>query len=288
MMTNRTWLLAAGLGLQGLTFASGVKAESPASHTVPASGATLSTPYQFATEREILRIMSSAPMKAEIARVEALYAADPQGKTPAGKARIKQAAHSIAVAATQYAVVEDTGRLGAFWSVNAPHTWGGLKVPRSGYGIDNPDNVYRNIMVDAGASYEIHGRIKQPGPAELHFEMRDAIPGTTEMTAEGGKQLSTLRSDQIVSDSEGRFVITVDNQPAKGRVNHLQTPETGQFLVIVRDLFTDWTTQNPVALDVRWVGGKPLATPRSTEANVARSVELVRRQRQWHRFEVVI
>ena len=185
-MTYRSLLLAAGLGLQGLAMGSAAMAASPAKQAEqPAAGAALLTPYQLETEREILRIMNSAPMKAEIARVEALYAADPQGKTAAGKATIRRAAHSIAMAATQYAAGEDTDRPGAFWTVNAPHTWGGLAVPRSGYGIDNPDNVYRNIMVDAAARYEIHGQVKKPGPAELHFEMRDAIPGTTEMTAEG-------------------------------------------------------------------------------------------------------
>lgn len=275
-MTYRSLLLAAGLGLQGLAMGSAAMAASPAKQAEqPAAGAALLTPYQLETEREILRIMNSAPMKEEIARVEALYAADPQGKTAAGKATIRRAAHSIAMAATHYAAGEDADRPGAFWSVNAPHTWGGLAVPRSGYGIDNPDNVYRNITVDAAARYEIHGQVKKPGPAELHFEMRDAIPGTTEMTAEGGKQLSTLRSDQIVTDADGRFVITVDNQPANGRVNHLQTPETGKVLVIVRDLFTDWATQNPVALDVKRVGGQPVAPPRSADANVARAVELL-------------
>jgi len=264
---------ALALGMAGL--ADGV---GQAAAPVPAAqdaASTLAIPYQLESERKVLRVLESAPMRAEIARVEALYAADPQGRTAAGKATIRRAAHSIAVAATQYAVGEDTDRPGAFWTVNAPHDWFGLKVPRSGYGIDNPDNVYRNIMVDAAARYEIHGWIKQPAPAELHFEMRDAIPGTTVMAAEGGKQLSTLRSDQIVTDSEGRFTITVDNQPANGRTNHLQTPEQGKYLIIVRDLFTDWATQNLVALDVRRVGGPPVAPPPDEAALARRAAELL-------------
>ena len=237
--------------------------------------ATLATLYQLGFEREVLRVVNSAPMQAEIARVEALYAADAQGATAAGKATLKRAAYSIAMAAAQYAVGEDTDRPGAAWTVNAPHDWHGLNVPRSGYGIDNPDNVYRNIMVDAAARYEIRGQVTLPGPAELHFEMRDAIPGTTDMAAEGGRQLSTLRSDQIVTDSDGRFVITVDNAPANGRANHLQTPETGHYLVIVRDLFTDWAAQRPVALEVQRVGGPAVHPKCSGDAVVARAVELL-------------
>lgn len=46
-----------------------------------------------------------------------------------------------------------------------PHRWFGLDVPRSGYGIDNPDNVYHNFMVDGAARYDVHGRFPRVGPA---------------------------------------------------------------------------------------------------------------------------
>lgn len=105
--------------------------------------------------------------------------------------------------------------------------------------------------------------------------MRDAIPGTTAMTAEGGQQLSTLRSDQIVADRQGRFTITVDSQPANGRRNHLQTPPSGKFLVVVRDLFTDWGKQQPIALDIRRLDGPPLSPPPGHDALARRAAELL-------------
>ncbi|MEY4160754.1 MAG: hypothetical protein RLZZ136_1375 [Pseudomonadota bacterium] len=246
------------------------------SHSPHRSGAVLATPYQIRTEREILRIVSSMAMQAEIAKVVALYAADPQGKTPAGKARIQVAAHSIAVAAAQYAVGEDSDRPGILWTVNAPHHWHHLIVPRSGYGIDNPDNVYRSFSVAGSARYTVRGHFPPNRPAELHFEMRDAIPGTTAMTAEGGKQLSTLRSDEIVTDGQGNFTITVDSKPANGRPNHLQTPEKGKVLVVVRDLFTDWATQEPTALSIQRIDGPPIApAPHHTEF-IKRATALLR------------
>lgn len=274
-MRYRKLLLTTGLcfigGLQGTAAFAGPVVEAG----VSSSSSLLGNAQQIAFERQVLHVLESAPMRAEIRRVEALYAADPQGATPTGKATIKRGAHSIATAAAQYAVGEDTDRPGVFWVVNAPHTWAGVAVPRSGYGIDNPDNVYRNIMVDGQARYEIHGRINKPGPAELHFELRDAIPGTTEMAAEGGKQMATLRGDQIATEPDGSFTITVDSSPANGRTNHLAMPGQGQFLLIVRDLFTDWTTQNPVALEVRRVGGPAIKPPRSDEAIAQRAVQLL-------------
>ncbi|WP_150295136.1 DUF1214 domain-containing protein [Sphingobium estronivorans] len=262
--------MAMGLGLSTPASA------APAPHAaMPAKASTLGNARQIKLEAQALRILASPPMVEEIQRVEALYAADPQGKTPTGKATIKRAARSIAMAAIQYAVGEDTDRPAVMWVVNAPHDWSGLAVPRSGYGIDNPDNVYRNIMVDGAARYVIHGRVKKPGPAELHFELRDSIPGTTAMAAEGGKQLATLRSDAMQIAADGRFTITVDSEPANGRPNHLQTPANGKPLLVVRDLFTDWATQNPVALEIERVGGPAITAPPSDDRIARRAATLL-------------
>ena len=141
-MLYRKFWLAAGLGC--LASAPGVAAPpSPPSESATAAPArVLGNAQQIAFEKAVLKALESAAMKAEIQRVEALYAADPQGATPTGKATILRAAHAIAAAAASYAVGEDTDRPAAHWVVNAPHTWGGITTPRSGYGIDNPDNVY--------------------------------------------------------------------------------------------------------------------------------------------------
>ncbi|MGH6782092.1 MAG: hypothetical protein ACREB5_08310, partial [Sphingomonadaceae bacterium] len=265
----------AGTALRTLVPVAVLAAPAVAWAASPAPSGALATARQIELEATGLRILASAPVQGEIRRVEALYAADPQGSTPTGRATIKRAAESIAMAAIQYALGEDTDRPSVMWVVNAPHDWFGMRVPRSGYGIDNPDNVYRNIMGDGAARYEIRGRIKQPGPAELHFELRDSIPGTAAMAAEGGKQLGTLRSDAMRIAADGSFTITLDSAPADGRPNHLQTPAQGKFLLIVRDLFTDWKTQNPVALEIVRVAGPALSTPPSEDAIAHRAARLL-------------
>lgn len=267
-MSKKT-VLALGLAMQGLCLAGIAQAASPQpSQAAPAQASVLGSPSQIAFEKQVLRVLETPVMQAEIRRVEALYTADPQGATPAGKATIKRAAESIGVVAAQYAVGEDTDRPGVFWVVNAPHDWFGVHSPRSGYGIENPDNVYRNLIVDGAARYEIHGHIKQPAPAEQHFELRDSIPGTAALSPEGGKQLATLSNEQLQVADDGTFTITLDSSPANGRANHMQMPPEGEFLLIVRDLFTDWETQNPVALDVQRVGG-PAIRPLRSDAQVA-------------------
>lgn len=272
-MKYRKIALTLWIGLPAAALAGGQPAVAAAPQAAPAGA--LATPRQIEAERLELRILASAPMREAIARVEALYAADPQGATPTGRATIKRAAQSIAMAAIQYAVGEDTDRPAILWVVNAPHDWFGMQVPRSGYGIDNPDNVYRNILVDGASRYEIRGRIKRPGPAELHFEMRDSIPGTAALAAEGGTQLATLRSDAMEIAADGSFTITIDSSPANGRLNHMQMPPTGKRLIVVRDLFTDWKTQNPVALSIRRIDGPATAPQRSEEQIARRAAELL-------------
>ncbi len=274
-MSRRLIRGVAGVALRTLASVAIVTTPAIASTAPSASSGALANARQIALETTALRILASAPMQAEIKRVEALYAADPQGSTPTGRATIHRAAESIAMAAIQYAVGEDTDRPAVMWVVNAPHDWSGMRVPRSGYGIDNPDNVYRNIMIDGTARYEIRGRIKRPGPAEQHFELRDSIPGTAAMAAEGGKQLGTLRSDQMRIAPDGSFTVTLDSAPAGDRPNHIQTPAQGKFLLVVRDLFTDWATQNPVALEIRRVAGPPLAPPPSDDAVARRAAALL-------------
>ena len=268
-------ILALGLALQGLCVADGAQAAAPSSaRTAPALVGVLGSPSQITFEKHVLRIMEHPALQAEIRRVEALYAADPQGSTPTGKATIKRAAHAIAVSAVQYAVGEDTDRPGVFWVINAPHEWSGIQVPRSGYGIENPDNVYRNLMVDGAVRYEIHGRVKRPGPVEQHFELRDSIPGTGAMGPEGGKQLATLSNETMQIADDGTFTITIDSSPANGRANHMQMPPEGKFLLIVRDLFTDWGGENPVALDVSRVDG-PAIRPIRTDDEIAQRAAVI-------------
>lgn len=234
-----------------------------------ASGSVLATKEQLAGEALALRVLASAPMRRQIEVLEETYRQDAQGSTPAGGATIRRAADSVAAAAAYYAVIDDADRPVFLWIGNAPHRWFGIEAPRAGFGIENPDNVYRETTVDSGARYEIRGRVRHPGPAELHFVVMDSIPGTTPVSVEGGQILTTLRSDGMKIAPDGSFTVTVDRDPAGGRSNHLQLPREGKYPLLVRDLLTDWTTQKPVALEIRRVAGPALARPR-TEAEVAR------------------
>ncbi|OYD70425.1 DUF1214 domain-containing protein [Rhodococcus sp. OK302] len=235
----------------------------------------LATPVQREGEELTRRILETDAYRNAIRHVEMLYAADPQGSTPAGKATISRAAHSLATAVTQYAICADPGDPRLMWGVTAPHEFQGLSSPRSGFGIENPDNVYRHAAISGASTYEIRGKVNYPGPTEQHFEMRDAVPGTTALTTEGGTQLAGLHSDDIVATADGSFVITLDAQPANGRSNHIQIPAEQDSFLIVRDLFNDWSTENVVRLDLVRTAGPAAREPQSLEQLTTRSVELL-------------
>ena len=243
----------------------------------PVAAQGLATPEQLSHERDLLRVLAAPAMRAATARVEAIYRADPQAKTAAGKARLRRAASSIAAAAANYALSEDTARPAVVWWVNAPHRWHGLSVPGSGFGIDNPDNVYQGFTVEGGQRYVVRGRMPSPTPVQLHLEVRDSIPGMGEMLVEGGRLLATIQSEQLTLAADGSFVIAVDSDPVAGRANHLAVPASGRFMVNVRQLLSDWRQQRPVALRIERVDPAPPAPPRNIPQFAARAAEILDR-----------
>lgn len=240
-------LLAIGLAL----------ALDPARAAVAAGNAALATPGQLAREARALEVLKTHAVKHATDALEQIYLADARGKTPSGAATARRAAESTAAAAAYAVVNDDADRPVVFWGVNAPHRWFRMALPRAGYGIENPDNVYRHFHVDGASRYEIRGRFESPGPAELHFVVMDMSPSDKSIQVEGGEMLATLRSDAMEIAADGSFTVSLDRDPANGRRNHLQLPRAGEFPVHVRDLFTDWSTQNPVALEIRRVAGPP-------------------------------
>lgn len=234
-----------------------------------AESATLATRGQLEREARALEVLKTSGVRHAIDALEQTYRADPRGKTPSGAATARRAAESTAAAAAYAVVSDDPDRPVVFWSVNAPHQWFGMKLPRAGYGIENPDNVYRHFHVDGASRYEIRGRVASPAPAELHFVVMDMRAASEQIQVEGGQMLATLRSDAMDIAKDGSFTITADSTPANGRKNHLELPRAGHFPVHVRDLFTDWSRQNPVALEIQRVAGPPAAPELGLDAQSA-------------------
>jgi hypothetical protein len=64
------------------------------------------------------------------------------------------------------------------------------------------------------------------------------------------KTLSSLDGRDVQVDAEGNFVITIDDEPAGARQNHIQNKRGAKWLY-VRDSLGDWVQEKPNALTVR-------------------------------------
>lgn len=79
--------------------------------------------------------------------------------------------------------------------------------------------------------------------------------------------IAGLIGSELRTDADGSFVVTVDNEPANGRTNHLQTNRYANK-ILLRDTLGDWTRQSPGVLRVERVGGPAL--PSVSESELAR------------------
>jgi hypothetical protein len=235
---------------------------------------------QVALDRTSLEILALPEVQRLRGSLRALYLADPQAATPDGRARLDAALSSILFASITETVDSDPDRPKILWATNAPHEWGGLKVPGSGHGIDNPDNFYRNIPIDGTARYEITGKIRPDGPLQESFLLYRTRPGSggTEKQAvfEGAPILGALTAKDLVVSADGTFTITIDNDPAGGGSNHIHSGDNADEVLIIRDTLSDLATQRPIPLSVRRVAGPPPKPERTPADIAARSLALAR------------
>ena len=136
-------------------------------------------------------------------------------------------------------------------------------------GGDNPDNGYRLCGITHGASYRVRGRPrgKSKPPSNVSFTL----------TANYGTSVTVdlIEDFQLVRAADGSFEITIDDQPANGRNNHLTTAPQAKFLY-VRDSIGDWRTERPFLLEVERLeppSAPPLSDQEMAERAAFRAVE---------------
>lgn len=241
------------------------------------AGSILGTPEQIETDRQTLRIYNSRQVQAAIDELAAYYDKDPVANHPDARKTLRRAAEAMAMAQTHGVVAADPDRSQALWGTTGPHSWGDLVLPVEGVMIDNPDNIYRSIPIDGAASYVIEGRVVHPSPVQqtmvLHNEKSGADPNQKIKSQEVENGAVSLETIPVARD--GTFTVTVDASPAGGRTNHLQSdPSVHDAYILVRDTVPDWSSQNPVQLNVRRVAGPPVKPPRSEAELSAKSAAM--------------
>lgn len=133
----------------------------------------------------------------------------------------------------------------------------GQTEPDASVAIDNPDEIDREVPIDAASRYVIRGR---HGGRPDGFRM-DLVAGLDGHPATG-RTLCSLAGRQIVANAGG-FTVTIDADAAGNRSNHLRTAP-GPLRLLVRDTLSDWR-QAPAILSIERLAG-PDAPPAPDEA----------------------
>ena len=142
------------------------------------------------------------------------------------------------------------------------HEIEGMRIPGSRWGIDNPDSIYRVIPISGSERYEIRGRVGAHRMTENYFTLWDDSMGTEAL----------FNGHDLVTDSDGSFVISVDASPAAGRPNHVQSTERAHEFYI-RDVMLDWAVDDPNWLEIDRLGGSPSVPPLTLDQQARRTAE---------------
>jgi hypothetical protein len=211
---------------------------------------------QVRLEALAARVLATPEVQEARREVEELFHRNPVAATASGGATLDEAVRETVYAAVIDTVADDPARPALVWPLNAPHQWFDLSVPGARYGIDNPDNVYRLVLLDGSSHYEIKGNRRGAGPTQFGFELLDGAPGLHGI----GKHLAFLSDGDIKAGADGAFTITIDPDPAGARPNHIQTTPAAKALLI-RDTLGDWGKERPNELEIHRVGAVDSESP---------------------------
>jgi hypothetical protein len=137
---------------------------------------------------------------------------------------------------------------------SAPYEWFGQRMPGNrAFGGENPDTIYNAIPIDHYARYRLVGKKfndKYDAPIQIcsNFSL--------------GSTVGMLSWEDVHFEDDGTFVITIDPQPANGRVNHIQSKPESKYIHL-RYTRSDWTAK-PIAYRIERLD-PPLAEPLTLE-----------------------
>ncbi len=240
-------------------------------------GSVLGSADQVEKDRRAVRIFESDEVQRAVRELEALYAADPAAGHADALSTVADAAAATAMSNACGVCSRDPDRPVAYWSVTTPHQWGDLLVPLSGAMIDNPDNIYRTVPVDGLASYKIIGKMIGKGPTQETFVLHEERSGAKkgEQVRSNERETGAISLHELELDADGGFTITIDQSPAGGRINHLQSnPDVRDGYILIRSTLADWSINDASKLEVARLSGPPIRPVADEQALARQAAEL--------------
>jgi len=232
----------------------------------------LATADQHALDRQSLRLLASQPVKAEVALVTQSFAADPYAGTVEGKGILERAVDEVVYAGVVDAINRDPARSRLEWLWTPAHTWSGIAVPTSKVLMPNVDNVFRIFPVDNLHHYRLTAHPAGPKPIQESLQLLPRLPGEDGWS----KVIQEVVDEDLHTEADGSFTLTIGPEPAAGQVNHIATTQDAHF-ILIRDTIQNWGHQTPYRMELALLDG-PASTAAADDATLARESASVIRQ----------
>jgi hypothetical protein len=209
--------------------------------------APLLTTEQLALEAKARELWGHPRVEAMTAKVKALMRAGYGIHVPPAAAdRFDAAMDEYAFSYVERVLCRDPNNFCLHYTCHPPYDRpNGDRVPGCRFYGENPDAIYRWGGLHWDRSYRLECRPTGPATTAASFTLMSTYGATTPGDA--------LDAAEIETEADGRFVITIDSSPAKGRPNHLQT-ERGTRLILVREFLQDWEMETPLAMTLEAKG----------------------------------
>ncbi len=208
----------------------------------------VATADQVWVEKTALRLWERDDIQQAIKQARFLWVTVSERASHAAKTRLDDFIPEYAMNYVIKAVASDANhpRVGHNWMM--AHEWFGHKMRGARMGGDNQDNVYHMVGIEHGGAYRIDGSRLNQGPADTTWTI--VANSGTSMT------LASLDNEDLVVKEDGNFTVTIDDQPANGRPNHLQT-QRGALFLFVRDSIGDWASERANTIRVKRLNPSP-------------------------------
>jgi hypothetical protein len=225
----------------------------------------IATADQAAIERRAFKVLAHPLMQRTIAEVRHSW---PESVKPSPEmlACFDRAFGEVVYAAAIWSLNTDKERPKVITITRLPHRLGDLDIPGSRWGLDNPDSVYRVIPISGEERYVIRGKVGRTRLTENYFSLWDPKMNS----------VAVLNGKDLVLEPDGSFTITVDSDPADGRVNHiLSAPAAHEFYI--RDVVQDWSAEMINELSIERLGPPPKKPPLTEDKQAELTASFLRR-----------
>jgi hypothetical protein len=217
----------------------------------------LASPPQIEAERLLLAMLDDPGVKRIQTELRAELLARPRGRIPSAISSIDESIAQWTNSLILSEIQNVDPQTNSLWTTDdTPRTWFGYTLPGVGTSGDNPDAIYRTVVLDSSGSYEMVGQFPRERRAAqiiVQVSPADRARPSLVLTPTANPDNKSFSHPVLLTDGDlpvqpdGSFRITFGPNP--GGPHHYCLPQ-GPITLSTRDMLSDWQ-QRPCTYSVR-------------------------------------